>query len=152
LEEFLSGLLVFSFSTVKFLTGVATSLGFQQGLIPSYVSTVGGGILGVFIFTFFGDLLNKWFLRLFPNHSKKTFSLWNRFVVKIRRNFGLPGIALLTPIISIPVGIFLSLSLSNNKLRISALMFLSFSIWSSIIFIPYYLFDLNIQELVKSWF
>lgn len=152
MEEFLSGLLVFSFSTVKFLTGVATSLGFQQGLIPSYVSTVGGGILGVFIFTFFGDLLNKWLLRLFPNHTKKTFSLWNRFIVKIRRNFGLPGIALLTPIISIPVGIFLSLSLSNNKLRISALMFLSFSIWSSIIFIPYYLFDLNIQELVKSWF
>jgi len=152
LEDFLSGLLVFSFSTVKFLTGIATSLGFQQGLLPSYVSTVGGGILGVFIFTFFGELLNKWFLKLFPNRSKKTYTFWNRFVVKIRRNFGLPGIALLTPILSIPVGIFLSMSLSKDKLRISALMFLSFIVWSSVIFIPYYLFDLNIQELVKSWF
>tara|TARA_B110000483_G_scaffold90146_2_gene111348 strand:+ start:1333 stop:1791 length:459 start_codon:yes stop_codon:yes gene_type:complete len=152
LEEFLSGLLVFSFSTVKFLTGIAASLGFQQGLIPSYVSTVGGGILGVFIFTFFGELLNKWFLKLFPNRSKKTYTSWNRFVVKIRRNFGLPGIALLTPILSIPVGIFLSLSLSKDKLRISVLMFLSFLVWSSIIFIPYYLFDLNIQDLIKSWF
>lgn len=152
MEEFLSGLLVFSFSTVKFLTGIAASLGFQQGLIPSYVSTVGGGILGVFIFTFFGELLNKWFLKLFPNRLKKTYTSWNRFVVKIRRNFGLPGIALLTPILSIPVGIFLSLSLSKDKLRISVLMFLSFLVWSSIIFIPYYLFDLNIQELIKSWF
>ena len=59
MEEFLSALLVFGFSTVKFLSGIAASLGFQQGLLPSYVSTVGGGILGVFAFTFFGEILKK---------------------------------------------------------------------------------------------
>lgn len=152
LEEFLSGLLVFGFSTVKYLTGVAASLGFQQGLLPSYVSTVGGGILGVFIFTFFGDFINYWFNRIFPNRTKRVFTSWNRLVVRLRRNFGLPGIAMLTPILSIPVGIFLSLSLTKDKPRIAFFMSLSFLIWSTVIFVPYYLFDLNIQELIKAWF
>lgn len=152
MEEILSALLVFGFSTVKFLTGVAASLGFQQGLIPSYVSTVGGGILGVFVFTFFGDFVNHWYNRFFPNRQKRVFTSWNRFVVKLRRSFGLPGIAMLTPLLSIPVGIFLSLSLTKNKWRISLFMLLSFTIWSTVIFVPYYLFDINIQELVKAWF
>lgn len=152
MEEILSALLVFGFSTVKFLTGVAASLGFQQGLIPSYVSTVGGGILGVFVFTFFGDFVNHWYNLFFPNRQKRVFTSWNRFVVKLRRSFGLPGIAMLTPLLSIPVGIFLSLSLTKNKWRISLFMLLSFTIWSTVIFVPYYLFDINIQELVKAWF
>ena len=140
------------FSTVKFLTGVAASLGFQQGLLPSYASTIGGGILGVFIFTFFGELISIWFKKLFPNRTYRKFTSWNRFVVNIRRNFGVPGIAMITPILSIPIGIFLALSLTKDKWRISFFMFLSFLIWTTIIFVPYYLFDLNISEIVSSWF
>ena len=152
MEEILSALLVVGFSTVKFLTGIAASLGFQQGLIPSYISTVGGGILGVFVFTFSGEIINLWYKRLFPNKQKRIFTRWNRFVVKLRRSFGLPGIAMLTPLLSIPVGIFLSLSLTKNKWRISLFMLMSFTIWSTIIFVPYYWFGVNIQELVKAWF
>ena len=152
MEEILSALLVIGFSTVKFLTGVAASLGFQQGLVSSYISTVGGGILGVFVFTFFGEIINHWYKRLFPNKQKRIFTGWNRFVVKLRRSFGLPGIAMLTPLLSIPVGIFLSLSLTKNKWRISLFMLMSFTIWSTIIFVPYYWFGINIQELVKAWF
>lgn len=152
MEEILAALLVFGFSTVKFLTGIAASLGFQQGLIPSYISTVGGGILGVFFFTFFGEFINRSFKRLFPNKQKRVFTGWNRWVVKLRRSFGLPGIAMLTPLLSIPIGIFLSLSLTRNKWRISLFMLMSFTIWSTIIFVPYYWFGINIQELVKAWF
>ncbi len=132
--------------------GIATSLGLQQGLLPSYVSTVGGGILGVFVFTFFGELISIWFKKLFPNRKVKRFSSWNRFIVKVRRNFGVPGIAMLTPILSVPIGIFLALSLTRDKWRISFFMLLSFLIWTTVIFVPYYLFDLNITELVGSWF
>lgn len=152
MEEFLSALLVFGFSTVKFLSGIAASLGFQQGLLPSYVSTVGGGIIGVFIFAFFGELLNKFFTQLFPNRTTRVFTSWNRFIVRVRRTFGLPGIAMLTPILSIPVGMFLAMSLTKNKWRISFFMFGSFLIWATLIFVPYYLFDLNISEVVASWF
>lgn len=152
MEEFLSALVVFGFSTVKFLTGVAASLGFQQGLLPSYVSVVGGGILGVFIFTFFGEMIALAFKKMFPNRTYRRFTSWNRFVVRIRKNFGLPGIAMLTPVLSIPVGIFLSMSMTKNKWRISFFMLISFLIWATVIFVPYYLFDLNISELVASWF
>lgn len=152
MEEFFSALVVFGFSTVKFLTGVASSLAFQQGLLPSYISTVGGGIVGVFIFTFFGEFINKIYRRLFPKRKVKRFSKWNRFIVKIRRSFGIPGIAMLTPFLSVPVGIFLSLSMSKNKWRISFFMFLSFVIWSTIIFVPYYIFDFNISAFFASLF
>ena len=152
MEEFLSALLVFGFSTVKFLSGIAASLGFQQGLLPSYVSTVGGGILGVFAFAFFGEMINKLFKKVFPNRTKRNFTSWNRFIVKVRRSFGLPGIAMLTPILSIPVGMFLAMSLTKDKWRIGFFMFGSFLIWATIIFGTYFLFDLNISVMVSSWF
>lgn len=131
--------------------GIFTSLGLQQGLLPSYISTVGGGILGVFIFTFFGEWVSSGYYKIFPKKNKKNFSTWNRFIVKVRRNFGLPGIAMLTPLLSVPIGIFLSLSLTKDKWRISFFMFSSFLIWATIIFVPYYLFDINIKELIASW-
>lgn len=152
MEEFLSALLVFGFSTFKFLSGIVASLGFQQGLLPSYVSTVGGGIIGVFFFAFFGEMLSKVFSKLFPNRMKRNFTSWNRFVVRVRRKFGLPGIAMLTPLLSIPVGMFLAMSMTKDKWRIGFFMFGSFLIWATIIFVPYYLFDLNISEMVSSWF
>ncbi len=152
MEDFLSALLVIAFSTVKFLTGVTASLGFQQGLIPSYISTVGGGIIGVFAFTFAGEYISKWFNSLFPNRKRKKFSTWNRFIVKIKRTFGLPGVAMLTPILSIPIGIFLSLSLTKDKWKIAFFMFISFLIWATFIFVPYYLFEINISEFVKNLF
>jgi len=152
LEDFFSTLLVVAFSTVKFLTGVTASLGFQQGLLPSYVSTVGGGILGVFTFTFAGEMISKWLNKYFPKKNKKKFSRFNRFIVRIKKTFGLPGVAMLTPIISIPIGIFLSLSLTKDKWKIAFFMFISFLIWATFIFVPYYLFEINISELVKNLF
>jgi hypothetical protein len=152
LEEFLSALVVFGFSTVKFLSGVAASLGFQQGLLPSYISTVGGGIIGVFAFAFFGEIIGKLFTKIYPNRTIRVFTSWNRFIVKIRRNFGLPGIAMLTPILSIPLGMILAMSLTKNKWRIAFFMLTSFLIWATVIFVPYYLFDLNISETIASWF
>lgn len=150
MEDFLSALLVIAFSTVKFLTGVTASLVAHQGLIPSYIYTVGGGVLGVFIFSYAGEHVAKWFDSLFPNRKRKKFSTWKRFIVKIKKTFGLPGVAMLTPILSIPIGIFLSLSLTKNKWRIAFFMFISFLIWATFIFVPYYLFEINIGEAIKS--
>lgn len=72
-----------------------------------------GGILGVFAFI----LLSKGILRLanlplfqrFRNKKpKKKFTRRNRFIVKIKRKYGLAGIVVLTPLLlSIPVGTFL---------------------------------------------
>ena len=109
MEEFLSALLVFSFSTVKFMMGLATSLGFQQGLLPSYISTVGGGILGVFAFAFAGEMLSKLYQKVFPKKKKRIFTKWNRALVRVRKTFGVPGIAFLTPVLSIPIGMVIAM-------------------------------------------
>lgn len=152
MEEFLSALLVFSFSTIKFMMGLATSLGFQQGLLPSYISTVGGGIIGVFIFAFAGEMISKLYQKVFPKKQKKIFTKWNRILVRVRRTFGVPGIAFLTPVLSIPIGMVIAMSLTKDKWRIAFFMFLSFLIWATVIFVPYYLFNINISELIAGLF
>lgn len=152
MEELLSALLVFSFSTVKFMMGLATSLGFQQGLLPSYISTVGGGILGVFAFAFAGEMLSKLYQKVFPKRKKRLFTKWNRILVRVRRNFGVPGIAFLTPVLSIPIGMVIAMSLTKNKWRIAFFMFISFLVWATVIFVPYYLFNINISELFAGLF
>ncbi|MGB1248698.1 MAG: hypothetical protein ACPG4Z_07415 [Chitinophagales bacterium] len=153
MQEILSSIAVFGLSTVKFLLGLVTAMLNQElGLIPSYVLTVGGGIVGVFIFTYFGDFILKAWQHFFPGRTKRIFTSWNRFLVKFRRNFGVTGIAFLTPILSIPIGIFLSLSVEQKKGKIIGLMALSFVVWASVFFLPLHFFDFNLRDFIVGLF
>ena len=89
---------------------LAMKMSFAETLI--YTNT--GGILGVFIFTFFSGVLLKAFDKYWPERlkfsrkPKKVFRKGNRRLVTLKNKYGLPGIAILTPVLlSIPVGAFL---------------------------------------------
>jgi hypothetical protein len=152
-EEILSSIAVFLMSTTKFFAGLVMALvSNDMGVIPSYLTTVGGGIIGVFAFTYFGDYIAQWFSRFFPNKKKVIFSKKSRFLVKFRRSFGLPGVAILTPLLSIPIGIVLSLSLTKNKMQIVLFMGISFALWANALLLPKYIFGLNLLEIISSIF
>ena len=69
------------------------------------IETLIGGILGIVLFTQLGVDIEKWIAKRFSRKFKK-FSWKNRMLVKLRRRWGLWGIALLTPIIiGIPIGV-----------------------------------------------
>jgi len=71
---------------------------------------------------------------------KKIFSKRNRRLVKIWKQYGLAGIAFITPcIISIPVGTVIANALESNRKKIFLYMFISVVFWSITIHSLFYL-------------
>ena len=91
-----------------------------------------GGILGIVLFTQIGYDVEKWLVKKFPNRFKK-FSWKNRHLVRIRRRWGIWGIAFLSPILlGPPIGSLLCLSLTTDKMKIIKSMVISLLAWSLI--------------------
>lgn len=117
---------------------ILSMLKYQFCLIASTVAgswillllTMLGGILGIIIFTQIGYDLEKWLVKRFPRWFKR-FTLKNRVLVKLRRNWGIWGISFLTPILlGIPVGVALCLTLTTDKRKIIRPMILSLVVWT----------------------
>jgi len=150
--KFISDLLVFLVSSVKFVLGASAVVIDKLG-IPGALCSLLGAITGVIIFTYLGGYIRVWLIRKYPKQLGTKFSRISRFLVKVRQHAGLPGIAFLTPILlSIPVGIFLALDLTSHKMKIVSSMVLSCIFWSAVFFIPYYAFNINVIGWVKHMF
>lgn len=129
MSGFLKILIVFVFSSIKFLFAPALSFGMGLNFIQTWLSTTAGGIMGVFVFFF----LSRWFLHLYSMYFSyythllkvkiygflnlstpkfipaRRFTRRNRFIIKLVRKYGLVGIVTLTPVLlSIPVGTFIA--------------------------------------------
>ena len=103
--------------------------------------TMIGGIIGIIIFTQIGLDLEKWLVKKFPKWFKR-FTLKNRILVKLRRNFGIWGISFLTPILlGIPVGVALCLTLTRDKRKIIRPMIFSVVVWTLIFLLLVLLID-----------
>lgn len=140
-------------AATKFFAGMIVLVSRPIGLLPSFLVSIGGGVVGIIIFTYFGAIIRSWFERTFPNATGKTFTRKNRFLVRLRRSFGIPGIAVLTPVLlSIPIGVFLALTLTRDKERIMRAMVISTIFWSCAILLPYYLFDVDVRSLFAGLF
>ena len=168
MSEALKIILVILLSSVKFVAGPAFVYYDQKydfSFFESVVYPIIGGMLGVFIFSYFNDQVELawyWFKNkikraikkreLFSEptldvnstmevhysyvektstHDKKIFTPRNRRIVNLWRNFGLFGIAFLTPVlISIPIGTIFASRLIHNKKKIFLYMFISITFWS----------------------
>ncbi len=102
--------------TWKFaLTFPVAVFGMKFSFWKTIVFTNIGGLLGLLFFIYLSKTLiffwSKYIASLFGQRysKKRKFTRRNRFVVMIKRKYGLPGIVILSPIIlSIPVGAFLT--------------------------------------------
>ncbi len=98
-----------------------------------------GGISGTIVFTYLISGILKVYLRLmdrfFPNRSKRKFGWFNRFVIKVKKTFGLVGIAFIAPpISSIPVGVFLALRFFGDKKKVITWMSISVVAWTLVLY------------------
>ena len=123
-----------------FLTGM---LGWGKVAVPSAVAlfdfnvwkvlgiTCAGGITGAVIITNISDLLMKWWhnikMQYFRDHRHpKVFTKANRRIIKIKKRFGIWGIAFCAPIfLSIPVGAFVAERFYKDKKKV----ILALSVW-----------------------
>lgn len=152
MEIILKTITVFFISTLKFAAGSLAAIGSQLGLEGSFSNLI-GGIIGIVVFTYLGGFIQAWMVKTFPNKFNRKFTRSNRFLVRLKQRFGLEGIAALTPIVlSIPVGVLAALSVTKDKKRIVVSMAISCLFWCAVLFLPYYVFNINIQDWVISWF
>ncbi|MEY3443079.1 MAG: hypothetical protein RLZZ519_1360 [Bacteroidota bacterium] len=120
-------------STFKHTLGgvpLAAGYGFSYWEVVLYTAI--GGIVGVGFFMLlassFQSTVKKRYRRKKP---KRTFTRKNRFIVKIKKNFGLAGIAFLTPwFLSIPLGTFISLGIYKSPRKVFLYQSVAIVFWS----------------------
>jgi membrane protein DedA with SNARE-associated domain len=149
LEEILKAIPVYLSTMLKFIFGPLGGYAAGLNLITTILTTVLGMMTVVVLFTFFGDWIKeKIFRRLF---RKKTPSPPNPKYAVMWKKYGLPGVALLTPLVLTPIGgTLLAVSSGSPKEKIILYMFVSAAIWSVVFSIAIYFFGNEIlPEFVK---
>jgi hypothetical protein len=130
-DELIKYLAVYSLSMLKFIGGPL--LGINSGLtfLETVLFTSLGMMTSVILFTtILGDRFHIWFLKIF-NKNPKLFTKKNRTKVRIWRNYGMKGVAFLTPIIFTPIGgTLVANSFGEPKKKIYLYMLLSALFWS----------------------
>ena len=150
--KLLSDLLVLIGSSVKFSMGSLTAMFYHLGLVGSLANVIGGTI-GIVVFTYLGEIMQSYCIKKFPNYFGRKFTRTNRFLVIVKQKFGLGGIAVFTPIVlSIPVGVLFALALTRDKKKVMFSMIISMLFWASVLFMPYFLFNLHVFDWLKNVF
>lgn len=132
--------------------GTFTAIAADLGLGGSLANII-GGIIGIVLFTYLGNMIRDYMVAKFPKRFGRRFTSSNRFLVKVKQRFGLSGVAALTPILlSIPVGVMFALALTHDKKKILITMLMSLFFWATVLFLPYFLFNINVIDLIRSIF
>lgn len=140
LEEILRAIPVYFSCMFKFILGPIGGYASGLNLITTMLTTVSGMMTVVVAFTYFGNWIREKVLhRLMKKQDPD--SARNRKFATIWKKYGLPGVALLTPIILTPIGgTLLAVSSGSPKERIIFYMLISASFWSVIFSIAIYFF------------
>lgn len=146
-------ILVMALSTTKYIPGIAAALfnvhANDWSFLTYYLSTVGGGMIGVIAY----DLILLEILDFIRRKRgidprKIRVNKHMRRLVRLRKRFGLVGIAALTPIfLQVPIGTVLAGTIEPNTKKVALYMFVSFSFYSILFYVLNMAFDINPQDL-----
>jgi len=138
-QEILRAIPVYLSSMLKFIFGPLGGYGVGLHLITTILTTVSGMMTVVCLFTFFGDWIRT---RVFGKFKKRKINLKRaERLEKIWRQYGLIGVALLTPILLTPIGgTLLAVSSGSPRDKIIYYMFVSASFWSVVFSMAIYFF------------
>ena len=141
--EFIS---IYLMTMVKFIAG--PTFGYAAGFPwwKSVLVTILGMMSSVVLFAFFGEAIRKKVIsKYFP--EAKTFTKKNRRVAKLRRKYGMIGVAALSPIIFTPIGgTVILVGLRAPKDKIILYMAISAVVWSCVFVSGIYFFGQFLPE------
>jgi len=104
MQDIISVFLFLLLAGTKLLLAPASMLAAGFGLIKTMVVTYCGALFGAIIFYYFGVAIFNWWDNLFKTKSTKfIFSKRARAMVAVKIRYGIMGLALLAPIISVPI-------------------------------------------------
>lgn len=148
---------IFCFSVLKFGAGTLYAINTKIGFVPSIIANLTGGAVGVYMYTRFGIYFKhkyiNWKYHRHGNHPK-IFTTRNRKLVKFKNMFGMFGIAVIAPIVTVPVAVLMALTLTDNKRKIAIFIYAACVLWAAQFFILDHFFniDVNFYELLKDAF
>lgn len=146
----MKALTVFLLSMLKFILGPMTGLALGLHVITTTLATIGGMMMSVVVFTFFGEWLRSAALRTFYRNRKK-FTPRSRRIAAWRK-YGLTGIALLTPLLLTPIGgTLLAVGATKSKGRILVAMLISATGWSVLLNAVIYFFGSDYFPAFMKW-
>lgn len=120
-------------SMIKFLGGPLAGLALQLSWYETAICTMLGMMMTVSMVIFMRDAILRTLkmLGFIKENQQKRFSKTSRLAVKVRKRFGLLGIALLTPLIFTPAGgTFIALAFRYTRNEILLQMLFSAIGWS----------------------
>ena len=144
-------LLTILFSSFKFAaTFPLVIIQFEFSFLETILWTNVGGIAGIYFFAYLSEKLISWWKRTFrrsnrsiledEQQNKKIFTRRNRRIVRVKKKYGLIGIAAITPfLLSIPVGVFLVVRYYRTT-RSKFLYLIAANLIWSIIYTGFYMF------------
>ena len=153
MAEFLKIFWVFVTCTFFFVKlGMPTAvIVFKYNFFKVILVSCAGGITGNIIFTHLSASILKWTqaykLKKNKDHRQLIFSKSTRRIIKIKHRFGLAGIALITPIISQPIGAFFAEKFFKDKKKVILYLSASVILWSFFLYLVLFMFHDNL----KAW-
>lgn len=135
---------------VKYIFGVSAALVTGLNFFETLLCTVGGGMIGVFIYLYLWEGILIIYHKIRPPKPKvfKPVGKHRRRILKIIIKYEVAGIAALTPLLlSVPIGTILAASINKNKWRIKLYMLISFTVYTIFIFFFYDIIFKGIEYL-----
>jgi len=135
MTNFISASLVFLTCSFAFKIGFpAAILLFDYSFPETMLVACAGGITGNIVFTFLSAAILKAIhnFRAKRNliHRRKIFTPFNRRIIRVKKRFGLAGIAFITPILlSTPIGAFIAERFYRDKKKIILYLSLATIFW-----------------------
>ncbi|MBI1289007.1 MAG: hypothetical protein GC178_15675 [Flavobacteriales bacterium] len=128
-------------SATKFLTAPITSLNIGFGYLETLLITSFGGLIGVVFFFYLSSGIMALIAKMSSTKAKKPttkvkrkFTWKNKLIVHVKREYGLIGLAAVTPIfLSIPLGTFLAARYFRNAKQVIIYLSASVIVWSVIV-------------------
>lgn len=126
---------VFLLSTVKFALAVPAASAANFSFVKTVFVCSAGGAVGIITFTYLSEWINGRIKKTSSStevkKNKNKFTFTNKLIIKVKKYFGLLGIAAITPILlSIPIGVFLAVRYYKHKAQIISYMLASVVFWS----------------------
>ena len=97
-----------------------------------WLTTSISAMIGVTVFYYFGNLIFAW-VDSKRSRKRRIFSKGSRRMVRILRRYGLPGLALVSVFLSVPIAGLVAAKFFHHQRGILGLLYVSFTTWSLIL-------------------
>ena len=133
-------------AAVKYMVAVVAVFAQNYTGLEGFIIVTIGSVIGVMFFTYLSDKINGWLKNYTKRRKKRGFL---RFLVRLRKSYGLLGVSILTPILlSIPLGCYLAKTFTKSNNKIVLYMSVSIILWGIIIFGAKSIFNINIMSKI----